>query len=194
MRALEDNFICFTTPLPPSVNDYLGYKVLWRNKKAVVFPYKKEKALKFNKLVKDKLSKLVKETGWEEADEYTYVVCKVKVYLEKKRQDSDNLFKVLLDSINSVEGLLYDDSMIIPYVEDVKIDSKNPRLEVELYLADKIGVFNRDQHSEFIKKNCSNCTRFKRNCGLLKDSVHNKVKEEISIETLSCTARKVKKT
>ena len=79
--------------------------------------------------------------GWEKSGEYDYVICEVVVYLNQKKRDSDNLFKCLLDGINEA-GAIYDDCMVIPRVMDVIIDSGNPRLEVTMYVADKLTVSN----------------------------------------------------
>ncbi|GAA0071778.1 hypothetical protein UT300003_33030 [Clostridium sardiniense] len=192
-ELIVNNKIQFTTPLPPSVNDYLGYRVVWKNGKAIVFPYKKQEALNFMKLVANKLDKFIKEDKWKETDENTYVICEVDVFLNKKRRDSDNLFKVLLDSINAVEGLLYDDSLIIPRVNNVAVDVNNPRLEVILRVANKVGVFTLEEYKAFLKNNCTECTRYKRNCSLLKACVENKIKKEINLKSLNCSARRIKK-
>lgn len=145
------------------------------------------------KLVENKLKKFIKNGEWIETDETTYVECEVDVFLNKKRRDSDNLFKVLLDSINAVDGMIYDDSLIIPKIRNVIIDKDNPRLEVELRLADKIGVFTKVTNEYFLKHNCSNCSRYIRNCSILKKSYSNKVVKEVDLETLTCSAKKIKK-
>lgn len=190
---MTENRIRFSTPLPPSVNDYLGYKVLWKRGKAVVFPYKKQKALEFMSLVAKKLATFVENGEWKLTDKNTYVICEVDVFLNKKRRDSDNLFKVLLDSINEAEGLIYDDSLIIPRVRNVVIDVNNPRLEVELRVADKVGIFTSQEYKLFIENNCKKCNRYKRNCSLLKACIENKIKDEVNIESLNCSARRISK-
>lgn len=190
---MTENRIRFSTPLPPSVNDYLGYKVLWKRGRAVVFPYKKQKALDFMNLVAKKLATFVDNGEWKLTDKNTYVICEVDVFLNKKRRDSDNLFKVLLDSINETEGLIYDDSLIIPRVRNVVIDVNNPRLEVELKVADKVGIFTSQEYKLFIENNCEKCSRYKRNCSLLKACIENKIKDEVNIESLNCSARRISK-
>ena len=145
------------------------------------------------KLVENKLKKFVEKGEWKETDENTYVVCEVDVYLNKKRRDSDNIFKVLLDSINSVDGIIYDDSMIIPRIRNVIIDKDNPRLEIELRKSKKVGVFTKDSSEYFLKHNCSNCSRYLRNCSILKKSYGNKIVKEVDLDSLTCSARKIKK-
>ena len=100
---------------------------------------------------------------------------------------------MLLDSIDAVEGIIYDDSLVIPRIKNITIDSKNPRLEIELRESEKIGIFTKDNYEEFIKENCIECWRFKRNCKLLKTCKENKIVEEISVSNLSCGAKRVKK-
>lgn len=185
----------FTAPLPPSVNDYLGKKVAYKksangrmNPYVMVYEKPKAKAYK-NNLVKN-ISRAAALYDWKKTEKDTYVICNITAYLSRKRRDCDNLLKCLLDGITE-SGIIYDDCFVIPRFENVFIDSKNPRIEVELTLADKKGIFSVEEYLKFIRENCLYCTRFERNCSLLKKICGNYIIPEI--EGKVCLKRKEKK-
>ncbi len=142
----------FTTPLPPSVNEYLGKRVIYVQGKPRVQLYETTDARAFKRHVGNIIKRKMEEIDWEKTGEFEYVICEVVMYLSQKKRDADNHFKCLLDAITA-SGAIYDDSMVIPRVEDVIIDKENPRVEVRLYRAEKIGVFtNEFALNNFIEK------------------------------------------
>lgn len=182
----------FTTPLPPSVNEYLGKRVIYVQGKPRVQLYETTDARAFKRHVGNIIKRKMEEIDWEKTGEFEYVICEVVMYLSQKKRDADNHFKCLLDAITA-SGAIYDDSMVIPRVEDVIIDKENPRVEVRLYRAEKIGVFtNEFALNNFIENYCSNCNRYKRNCSILRNSKENKVTPEITGDGLvfNCSAYK----
>lgn len=180
--------VSFTCPLPPSVNEYLGKRVSYNpvTRKPFVQVYETTEAKGFKRYMKKLIEREVIKKGWVKTGEYEYVICEVNVFLPQKKRDCDNLFKCLLDSFTENE-IIYDDSMVIPRVKEVYIDSANPRLEITLYKADKIGVFKDLKHLEDFKiKNCYNCKRLKRNCSLLRQSTENRIISEIDFVKMEC--------
>ncbi|MCI9069953.1 MAG: RusA family crossover junction endodeoxyribonuclease [Clostridium sp.] len=188
----------FTCPIPPSVNDYLGKKVAYNpvTKKPYVQVYETAKAKAFKSHMKKVLKRTAEECAWEKTGEFTYVVCEVKMYSNKKRKDADNIFKCLLDTLTE-NNIVYDDSMILPRVIDLLIDKDNPRLEVTLKKSSKVGIFESEQVLNiFLGSNCNRCSRLTRNCSILKRAKENKVGKEIEQLNLimySCHAFKEKK-
>ena len=160
----------------------------------------KDKNLNFSEGIYHKVIKGVtytvltaKEEGWEKTGEYEYLICEIVAYIPQKKQDTDNMFKCLLDAIKD-SNVCYDDSMIIPRVKDVFIDSSNPRVEVDLHKSCKQGIFkNATIKKSFIESNCKNCSRMSRNCSLLKKSLENRIQPEISIKNNLCTSYKEKR-
>ena len=54
-------------------------------------------------------------------------------------------------------------------------------------MADKKGVFlNKQQADAFILDNCTGCSRYKRNCGILKKAFENRIQPEIDLVELKC--------
>lgn len=188
----------FTCPLPPSVNEYLGKRVAYNpiTKRPFVHVYETTKAKAFKRHMAKVLERAVKDFNWEKTEEYEYVVCEIHVYSNQKKKDADNMFKCLLDSLTE-NGLIYDDSMVLPRVTKLFIDKENPRLEVFLRTSAKDGIFpNSNKKEDFVSSYCSKCSRYSRNCSILRESIENRVRAEITTDEnreYQCTGFKPKK-
>lgn len=181
LSNMKAQFMTFTCPLPPSVNEYLGKRVAFNpiTRKNFVQVYETSSAKAFKKHMAKVLERAVNNFKWEKTGEYEYVICDIHVYSNQKRKDADNMFKCLLDSFTE-NGLIYDDSMVMPRVTQILIDKENPRLEVFLKTSGKVGVFpSCGEYEEFIGNYCSKCTRYSRNCSILRESTENRVRAEI---------------
>lgn len=182
--------IKFNSPVPPTVNNYLGKRVAYRNGEPYVSVYVKPKARAFMSALQRKIQKIAKETGWQQTKKDIYVCCDIVAYFPKKGMDADNTLKCLQDSITK-SGVIYDDSYLITRFQDIFIDAKNPHLEVRLYKKDKIGIFNKESYKKFIEDNCSTCSRFNRSCSILKKSCENYIVPEVSNNI--CSKKRLKK-
>ena len=190
-RGLNWLKIKFKSPLPPSVNDYLGKAVRYNpvTRKYYVQVFETAQAREYKSLMKKIIQREMLDKGWEKTGEFEYIICEVVVFLNQKKRDSDNLFKCLLDGIKEA-GAIYDDCMVIPRVEDVLIDSENPRLEITLYISDKRGIFkNEEQLERFKVGNCYGCKRYKRygeRCSALRTALENKISSSIDLKENKC--------
>ena len=179
---MKVQFMSFTCPLPPSVNEYLGKRVAYNpiTRKPFVQVYETAKAKAFKRHMTKVLQRAVESFKWEKTGEYEYVVCEVYVYSNQKKKDADNMFKCLLDSFTE-NGLIYDDSMVIPRVSQLYIDKENPRLEVFLKSSGKVGIFpSYGKYEEFVLSYCDKCSRYSRNCSILRQSKENRIRIEIT--------------
>lgn len=187
------NYLRFTTPLPPSVNDYLKKSVIYVKGKPRVHIYESSEAIAYKKHVKNIIKRALKENEWITPDKNTYIIADLYVYLSQKKRDADNLLKCLQDAIVEA-GLVYDDCIIMPKIQNIFIEPNNPRIEVVLRESDKKGVFlNQTIYDTFVENNCSKCNRYSRNCSLLKASIENKIIPEIDVFKLICTEFKQRK-
>ncbi|MEF2965072.1 RusA family crossover junction endodeoxyribonuclease [Paenibacillus sp. M1] len=74
-------------------------------------------------------------TQWRQMNEWSTASCKVIVRLwfyfpDKRRRDTHNGFKVLLDALED-GGIYEDDKLALPRVMDWEVDRQNPRIEIE---------------------------------------------------------------
>lgn len=183
----------FSSPMPPSVNDYLGKKVARMGKCSYVQVYETAKAKEYKRYMNKLIQRAIDESGWVQPDKDTYVIVEGTFYMERRRKDIDNHWKCLLDSIVE-SGVVIDDDIIIPVPMNVYIDSDNPRVEIKIYIAPKIGVFkDYDEHDEFVNNNCMKCSRFNRNCSILKRALENRIQSEIDLTNMTCSKLKLAK-
>lgn len=175
-----------TSPMPPSVNLYLGKRVVGSGKKAYVQVYETAKAKAYKREFKKIIDKALKEQTWIVPPENRYIIADMVFYMASKSQDTHNFDKCLIDCFQE-HGVIINDSKVLVVPKEVYIDSKNPRIEVELYMSDKIGVFkDLDEYDKFYHNNCSKCSRSKRNCSILAKSLDNKIQEEVNHIDLKC--------
>lgn len=182
----------FSLPIPPSVNMYLSKSVVYYGGKPTVQVFKTAKARTYESYAIKSIQRAINEQKWVTPDKLQYVVVELVYYLERKRKDVDNTFKILFDCC-TLSKVVEDDDSIIPIVKDIFIDKENPRVEVKIYVSDKIGVFkDRETYDYFIENNCIWCKRRDKNCSLLKKSLENRIIPEIDINTLECKKRPIK--
>lgn len=126
-------------------------------------------------------------------DKNNFMYMDVWIYFSRRGRDSDNIFKLLSDSL---EKLVYDnDSRVLPRVQRVLYDTKNPRIQVEFSPVDYIGIFRNSEEIDEFESRCKTCTRYlDGRCSILNDSLIGTVREEIGdVDDPNCTAYKEKK-
>lgn len=73
----------------------------------------------------------MKKAKWIRPEWRVKVVLNIWIYWpDNRKRDSDNLMKILLDSLKGIA--FEDDRQALPRIMDFAVDQKNPRLEIEL--------------------------------------------------------------
>ena len=181
-----------TLPLPPSVNEYLGYRVVYMNGRAISQPFETKKAKEYKHYVKAIVNRELKNQNWSCTNKDNYIDIEMIYYLNKKRKDSHNLEKVLFDSL-MFAGLYPDDDILIPKTNNIYIDKYNPRIEVILSISNKKGIFDNIQHLlEFKQRNCVSCKKhtYKRSCTILTKALENRIEPSINLVQMVCNEKK----
>jgi Holliday junction resolvase RusA-like endonuclease len=109
--------------------------------------------------------------------QHFYVDC--IFYFDRIDKDANNYFKIMLDAITDTQKIWVDDNTALERVNRVYYDSKNPRIEIEIYPVDYIGIFDTIGIFETFKNKCETCSRYKRNCSILAKAIDGKIQEEI---------------
>ena len=175
------------SPMPPSVNLYLGKRVVGSGKKAYVQVYETAKAKAYKKEFKKILREEAYKQKWTTPEDNKYIIAEMVFYMASKSQDTHNFDKCLIDCFQE-EGLIINDSKVLVVPKEVYIDNKNPRIEVKMYVSDKVGIFKNDLfYKSFIITNCNKCTRYDRNCSILNKCLDNKITDEVDRIKLRCT-------
>lgn len=165
------------SPIPPSVNHYLGHKARGNFVTVYVTKEGKEYKKKFAEYVRDEAVK----QGWNwvlDPKQHFYV--DMIFYFDRTDMDAGNYDKCLLDALTDTQLVWEDDKVACPRVNRVYYDRVNPRIELEIYPVEYIGIFdNRWQLNCFTEK-CKTCARYTRNCSILNNAKDGIIQQEIT--------------
>lgn len=189
------NSLKFTLPVPPSVNKAYDMKILYYGRKATASRFLTNEAVKFKERASNIIKKEMKKNNitFLTNNKYDYLELNMDIFMNRKHRDSDNLLKLVQDSIVK-SGAIPDDSNILVKMNGLYIDAKNPRIEIELKLLNKIGIFeNIEQKKEFEIKNCHKCKKnyYKKPCGKYKKIINNYINDIVDLQKMECL--KIKK-
>ena len=169
------------SPLPPSVNHYLGYRTIVKNGKPMATSYKTTEAKKYQKSFEKYICQQVTEQNWEiSPNEFQHFYVDAVFYFDRIDKDPNNYFKCSLDAITETGLIWIDDNVVCERVQRIYYDSDNPRLELTIYPVDYIGIFDNISQLEHFETNCVGCSRYKRNCSILNKAKVGRIQSEIS--------------
>lgn len=114
----------FIIPLPPSINSAYFYSN--RGKHVQMFYAKPSKD--WFAIAGPIIQSYVSKHKFKGFDNYTYV--DMHIYLRRSNADSHNYFKILFDGMEKF-GMFTNDKFIMPRVQEIDVDTKDPRIEIE---------------------------------------------------------------
>lgn len=172
--------LVFTSPIPPSVNHYLAYRTIIKNGKPMAMSYKTKEAKSYQNYIIDLIKKEVPKQGWVKSDnKFQHYYMDVIFYFPRIDMDANNYFKCLADAITDSGLVWIDDVQLCERVNGIYYDSNNPRMEIEIYPVEYIGVFeNKKNYEDFVGK-CNSCKRHKRNCSILNKAIEGRITSDI---------------
>ena len=163
-----------------SVNHYLAYRAIIKNGKPMAMSYKTKEAKDFQEKFKKYVEDQVKEQGWiTDPNPMQHYYVDTTVYFPRLDMDINNYYKCSLDSITDTGLVWVDDNVVCERVKHIYYDSKNPRIEYEIYAVDYIGIFDNQEQLDLFEDKCKTCQRYKRNCSILKKAKEGRIQEEI---------------
>lgn len=182
-----------TTTLPPSVNHYLGTRVVLKNGKPMAMVYETKEAKDYKKKFKKYIEEQVDIQKWKSTmDKTQHYYCDCVFYFDRIDKDPNNYFKCSLDAITETQLVWVDDNVVCERVNRIYYDSNNPRIEIDIYPVNYVGIFDYyDNYMDFEDK-CKNCIRYNRNCSLLRKAKEGRIQKEIS-DNYVCEKYKEKK-
>lgn len=177
-------YLIITTPIPPSVNNYLKYRVQespYPPHKLFVQPYKSQETLKYETVAIKAAQQAIKDQKWQVPSEDRYVAVDAIFFFPKHGMDTNNHFKVPLDCLQAA-GVYHNDSKVIEGAKRVYIDNVNPRVELRIYDTGFMGIFDsEDEYHQFIEDNCSSCSKNPNRCSVITKALENRLTGDISI-------------
>ena len=178
---IEKPHLHLVSPVPVSVNHYIGYRAIMKNGKPMAMSYKVPKAVEYQKNFAKYVKQEVYKQGWilvPNKEQHFYV--DTTFYFDRIDSDPNNYFKIILDSITDTKMIWLDDNVVCERVNRIYYDSKNPRMELDIYPVDYIGIFDNISQLEQFEYNCFDCVRYKRNCSVLNKAKQGRIQEEIN--------------
>lgn len=180
MYQVSNQKLKLISPIPPSVNHYLGIRAIMKNGKPFAMTYKKKEAVQYQQVFTKYVCDEVKKQGWiksENKSQHYYMDC--IFYFDRIDKDANNSYKVLADAITDAGCVWIDDTQLCERVQGIFYDSKNPRIEITIHPVDYIGIFDTVLQLEKFETNCVDCMRYKRNCSILQKAKEGRIQEEI---------------
>lgn len=168
------------SPIPPSVNHYIGYRTIMKNGKPMAMSYKTSEATKYQKIFSKYVISEVKNQGYTlKPNDKQHFYIDAVFYFDRIDKDPNNYWKCLLDSITDTKLIWIDDNVTCERVQRIYYDSQNPRIELKIYPVDYIGIFDNAVQLEQFESRCIGCTRYTRNCSLLNKAKEGRIQKEI---------------
>ena len=183
------------SPICPTVNHYMNYRVGKVNGRLTVLPYPSKETKEFKNNFIPYVQDEAKKQCWEM--DYTglqhYYVDWI-IYFDRVDKDAANLDKVLIDSITEAKCVWIDDNVVCNRINHIYYDSKNPHIEITIKPVDYIGIFDNEEQLNNFENICKTCARYGRNCSIFKNAKAGRIQEEIiNFECLKYKEKKEKK-
>ena len=178
---MNSKVLKLVSPIQPSVNHYLGYRTVRKGGKYLAVSYKKPEAVKYQKNFKEYIIKESLIQHWDKVDDkYSHIYFDCVFYFPRIDMDCNNYFKCMLDAVTMAETVWGDDTQCCERVQGLYYDNKNPRVEITISKVDYVGIFNNEEHLCGFEDKCKSCSRYKRNCKILRQAKEGRIQEEIT--------------
>lgn len=177
------NVLYLTSPIPVSVNHYLATRIINKNGKPMAIVYETNEAKAYKKWFASYIKEEIQKQNWNiELNSAQHFYCDCVFYFDRIDKDCNNYFKLLLDAITETQMIWVDDNVVCERVNRIYYDSENPRIELNIYPVEYIGIFDNKNELEQFENNCQTCKRYKRNCSILKKSKEGRIQNEVTVD------------
>ena len=148
--------------------------------KAIGMSYVTQEAARYKKAFTEYVKEEVIKQGWNmmlNKQQHFYV--DAVFYFDRTDRDCNNYFKCMLDAITDAQVVWLDDNVVCERVQRIYYDPQNPRIELTIYPVEYMGVF--DDAPQFLdfNSNCIGCTRYARNCSILRRATAGYIQTEV---------------
>jgi Holliday junction resolvase RusA-like endonuclease len=145
-----------------------------------VMAYKPKETKAFEKKFGDYVKQEIINQNWIKPPKGKFVFMDTIFYFPRTDMDAQNYFKSICDIMTNVE-VWEDDNIVCEKVNRIYYDSKNPRIEIVLYEADSVGIFDTAEEYEEFKKICNGCRRFKKTCSIHNGLLENRILDKVQL-------------
>lgn len=196
MRDKKEMKLELTLPVPTSLNELYINEYAWNPKKKIRTPTGRRILSKDGEKCKKEIQELTQEQMKNQDWDYdftleNYLYMDTVIYFSRKNRDENNIYKLLCDAL---EKIVYDnDSRVLTRTQQILYDTVNPHIEVVLKPVDYIGIFDNEERLQEFESNCESCTRYARNCSILRQAKEGRIQTEINMNTYICSKYKESK-
>jgi crossover junction endodeoxyribonuclease RusA len=184
-----------TLPIPTSVNQAYKPRGYTSGGRTIMGIYKTAEAKQYQKYAIQTIKREIKQQEWigNPLDKNLFVCIDAVVYFPRTDMDVNNIWKVLLDSVRDTQLIVPDDNKVLERAVRVFYDTENPRVELKIYYAPYVGIFeSEEEYNEFKSSNCNQCSRQKRNCSIINKAIESRIVSEIDLISGLCLKFKLK--
>lgn len=182
-----NNILKLTSPIPPSVNHYTGIRtIMKKNPKTgktspMTMVYETAEAKKYKKEFKKIIEAEVKKQGYDvPVNDKQHFYLDAVFYFDRIDKDAANYEKCLSDTITETQLIWKDDNVALFRPQRIYYDAENPRIDLTIYPAQYIGIFDNQEQLDCFENKCKTCKRYARNCSILKKAKEGRIQEEIT--------------
>lgn len=152
-----------------------------KNGKPRAMSYKTKEATKYRSDFADYVRKEIEKQKWTlPVNKTQHFYVDTVFYFPSTNLDGNNYFKVMLDAITDTRLIWEDDCCVCERVQAIYYDSENPRVELTIKPVDYIGVFDNASQLEDFLSVCIGCTRYTRNCSILRQAKEGRIQQDVS--------------
>lgn len=168
------------SPIPPSVNHYLGWKVVIKNNRPMAVSYKTADAKRYQRLFTKYVKMQVADQGWIKSKnrfQHYYMDC--VYYFDRVDKDANNYFKCMADAITDSKVVWIDDTQLCERVQGIFYDPANPRIEITITEVDYVGVLADERELDTLDTQCHSCSRDIVKCKVRKAALEGRIQSGI---------------
>ena len=179
-HSQNDGHLRLISPLPVSVNHYLVPKTIYQNGKPRTILYETPESKRYKKNFALYINSEIRNQKWrppEDKRRHFYLDC--VFYFDRIDRDANNYFKLLCDAITDSGQVWPDDNVACERVQGIFYDSKDPRIEMEIYPVDYVGIFPTVNHKDAFIDTCMSCSRYTHNCSILNKAIEGRIGPDI---------------
>lgn len=169
-----------TSPLPPSVNHYLGWKCIIKNNRPMAVCYTTADAKRYQRLFIKYVKMEAQAQGWVKSSnksQHYYMDC--VYYFDRVDKDANNYFKCMADAITDSKAVWIDDAQLCERVQGIFYDPANPRIEITITEVDYIGVLQDTDEMRTLDVQCHSCSRDIKKCKVRKAALEGRVQSGV---------------
>lgn len=165
------------SPLPPSVNHYLGSRCIIQHNKPVVVAYKTAEAKRYQRAFTQVVKQEAEKQGWVKSrNKFQHYYMDCVFYFNRIDMDANNYFKCMADAITDSKKVWIDDTQLCERVQGVFYDTENPRVEITIHEVDYIGVLRNEREYTIFDLQCNKCNKPKNKCSVRKNALEGRIK------------------